>query len=320
MKTLIVIVGPTGVGKTALCLEVAERLGTFIINADSRQIFRDIPIGTAAPTAEEQKRVKHFFVGKLHINDYYNASMFENDVIELLDKLFGEKDNIIMSGGSMMYVDAVCNGIDDIPSVNESIRQQVKSLYEADGLDIIKEKLNKLDPEYFEIVDKNNPKRVIHALEICLSTGKTYTSFRTNTKKERNFRIIKIGLNRDRDELYSRIDKRVDLMLEELKNGDIDTFLYLVAESGLSSFRFLQNVYPSSSPKDQGISLALALSEEILQGDGASRVHGGGFAGTIQAYVPESLINRYTEGMEGLFGKGCATRIAIRRRPVSRLI
>ena len=214
MKTLIVIVGPTGVGKTALCLEVAERLGTFIINADSRQIFRDIPIGTAAPTAEEQKRVKHFFVGKLHINDYYNASMFENDVIELLDKLFGEKDNIIMSGGSMMYVDAVCNGIDDIPSVNESIRQQVKSLYEADGLDIIKEKLNKLDPEYFEIVDKNNPKRVIHALEICLSTGKTYTSFRTNTKKERNFRIIKIGLNRDRDELYSRIDKRVDLMIE----------------------------------------------------------------------------------------------------------
>lgn len=214
MKTLIVIVGPTGVGKTALCLEVAERLGTFIINADSRQIFSDIPIGTAAPTAEEQKRVKHFFVGKLHINDYYNASMFENDVIELLDKLFGEKDNIIMSGGSMMYVDAVCNGIDDIPSVNENIRQQVKSLYEADGLDIIKEKLKKLDPEYFEIVDKNNPKRVIHALEICLSTGKTYTSFRTNTKKERNFRIIKIGLNRDRDELYSRIDKRVDLMIE----------------------------------------------------------------------------------------------------------
>ena len=214
MKTLIVIVGPTGVGKTALCLEVAERLGTFIINADSRQIFRDIPIGTAAPTAEEQKRVKHFFVGKLHINDYYNASMFENDVIKLLDKLFGEKDNIIMSGGSMMYVDAVCNGIDDIPSVNENIRQQVKSLYEADGLDIIKEKLKKLDPEYFEIVDKNNPKRVIHALEICLSTGKTYTSFRTNTKKERSFRIIKIGLNRDRDELYSRIDKRVDLMIE----------------------------------------------------------------------------------------------------------
>lgn len=255
MKTLIVIVGPTGVGKTALCLEVAERLGTFIINADSRQIFRDIPIGTAAPTAEEQKRVKHFFVGKLHINDYYNASMFENDVIELLDKLFGEKDNIIMSGGSMMYVDAVCNGIDDIPSVNESIRQQVKSLYEADGLDIIKEKLNKLDPEYFEIVDKNNPKRVIHALEICLSTGKTYTSFRTNTKKERNFRIIKIGLNRDRDELYSRIDKRVDLMIE---NGLMEEAKRMYPHKELNSlntvgYKELFNYFDGNCTLDEAI-------------------------------------------------------------------
>ncbi len=255
MKTLIVIVGPTGVGKTALCLEVAERLGTFIINADSRQIFRDIPIGTAAPTAEEQKRVKHFFVGKLHINDYYNASMFENDVIKLLDKLFGEKDNIIMSGGSMMYVDAVCNGIDDIPSVNENIRQQVKSLYEADGLDIIKEKLNKLDPEYFEIVDKNNPKRVIHALEICLSTGKTYTSFRTNTKKERNFRIIKIGLNRDRDELYSRIDKRVDLMIE---NGLIEEAKQMYPHKELNSlntvgYKELFNYFDGKCTLDEAI-------------------------------------------------------------------
>lgn len=255
MKTLIVIVGPTGVGKTALCLEVAERLGTFIINADSRQIFRDIPIGTAAPTAEEQKRVKHFFVGKLHINDYYNASMFENDVIKLLDKLFGEKDNIIMSGGSMMYVDAVCNGIDDIPSVNENIRQQVKSLYEADGLDIIKEKLKKLDPEYFEIVDKNNPKRVIHALEICLSTGKTYTSFRTNTKKERNFRIIKIGLNRDRDELYSRIDKRVDLMIE---NGLMEEAKQMYPHKELNSlntvgYKELFNYFDGNCTLDEAI-------------------------------------------------------------------
>jgi tRNA dimethylallyltransferase len=255
MKTLIVIVGPTGVGKTALCLEVAERLGTFIINADSRQIFRDIPIGTAAPTAEEQKRVKHFFVGKLHINDYYNASMFENDVIKLLDKLFGEKDNIIMSGGSMMYVDAVCNGIDDIPSVNENIRQQVKSLYEADGLDIIKEKLKKLDPEYFEIVDKNNPKRVIHALEICLSTGKTYTSFRTNTKKERNFRIIKIGLNRDRDELYSRIDKRVDLMIE---NGLMEEAKRMYPHKELNSlntvgYKELFNYFDGNCTLDEAI-------------------------------------------------------------------
>lgn len=215
MKTLIVIVGPTGVGKTSLCLDIAERLNTVIINADSRQVFKEIPIGTAAPTDDEQKRVKHFFVGTLSINDYYNASMFENDVIGLLDKLFLKKDNVIMSGGSMMYVDAVCNGIDDIPSVDEKIRRQVIYMYETQGFEVIKSELKKLDPEYFDVVDKNNPKRVIHALEICLSTGKTYTSFRTYKKKERPFRIMKIGLYRERAELYSRIDRRVDEMIAQ---------------------------------------------------------------------------------------------------------
>ena len=215
MKTLIVIVGPTGVGKTSLCLDIAERLNSVIINADSRQVFKEIPIGTAAPTDDEQKRVKHFFVGTLSINDYYNASMFENDVIGLLDKLFLKKDNVIMSGGSMMYVDAVCNGIDDIPSVDEKIRRQVIYMYETQGFEVIKSELKKLDPEYFDVVDKNNPKRVIHALEICLSTGKTYTSFRTYKKKERPFRIIKIGLYRERAELYSRIDRRVDEMIAQ---------------------------------------------------------------------------------------------------------
>ena len=215
MKTLIVIVGPTGVGKTSLCLDIAERLNSVIINADSRQVFKEIPIGTAAPTDDEQKRVKHFFVGTLSINDYYNASMFENDVIGLLDKLFLKKDNVIMSGGSMMYVDAACNGIDDIPSVDEKIRRQVIYMYETQGFEVIKSELKKLDPEYFDVVDKNNPKRVIHALEICLSTGKTYTSFRTYKKKERPFRIMKIGLYRERAELYSRIDRRVDEMIAQ---------------------------------------------------------------------------------------------------------
>ena len=215
MKTLIVIVGPTGVGKTSLCLDIAERLNSVIINADSRQVFKEIPIGTAAPTDDEQKRVKHFFVGTLSINDYYNASMFENDVIGLLDKLFLKKDNVIMSGGSMMYVDAVCNGIDNIPSVDEKIRRQVIYMYETQGFEVIKSELKKLDPEYFDVVDKNNPKRVIHALEICLSTGKTYTSFRTYKKKERPFRIMKIGLYRERAELYSRIDRRVDEMIAQ---------------------------------------------------------------------------------------------------------
>ena len=213
MNTLIVIVGPTGVGKTALCIDVAKQLDTVIINADSRQMFKEIPIGTAAPTDDEQNMVKHYFIGNLSIKDYFNASMFENEVITLLGRLFHEKDVVILSGGSMMYVDAVCNGIDDIPTVNEHIRNLVKEDYEQHGLGEMQNKLKELDPEYYSIVDKNNPKRVIHAVEICLSTGRTYTSFRTNIKKERPFRIIKIGLTRERGELYGRIDERVENMI-----------------------------------------------------------------------------------------------------------
>ena len=213
MNTLIVIVGPTGVGKTALCIDVAKQLDTVIINADSRQMFKEIPIGTAAPTDDEQNMVKHYFIGNLSIKDYFNASMFENEVITLLGRLFHEKDVVILSGGSMMYVDAVCNGIDDIPTVNEHIRNLVKEDYERHGLSEMQNKLKELDPEYYSIVDKNNPKRVIHAVEICLSTGRTYTSFRTNIKKERPFRIIKIGLTRERGELYRRIDERVENMI-----------------------------------------------------------------------------------------------------------
>ena len=213
MNTLIVIVGPTGVGKTALCIDVAKQLDTVIINADSRQMFKEIPIGTAAPTDDEQNMVKHYFIGNLSIKDYFNASMFENEVITLLGRLFHEKNVVILSGGSMMYVDAVCNGIDDIPTVNEHIRNLVKEDYERHGLSEMQNKLKELDPEYYSIVDKNNPKRVIHAVEICLSTGRTYTSFRTNIKKERPFRIIKIGLTRERGELYGRIDERVENMI-----------------------------------------------------------------------------------------------------------
>ena len=213
MNTLIVIVGPTGVGKTALCIDVAKQLDTVIINADSRQMFKEIPIGTDAPTDDEQNMVKHYFIGNLSIKDYFNASMFENEVITLLGRLFHEKDVVILSGGSMMYVDAVCNGIDDIPTVNEHIRNLVKEDYERHGLSEMQNKLKELDPEYYSIVDKNNHKRVIHAVEICLSTGRTYTSFRTNIKKERPFRIIKIGLTRERGELYGRIDERVENMI-----------------------------------------------------------------------------------------------------------
>lgn len=215
MKTLFVIVGPTGVGKTSLCLKVAEHLNTVIINADSRQVFKEIPVGTAAPTKDERKSIRHFFVGNLHINEYYNASKYEQDVLKLLNILFKYKDNVIMSGGSMMYVDAVCKGIDDIPSVDDNIRKTLQERFDKEGLSGISKELALLDPDYYAIVDKNNHKRIIHALEICLSTGKPYSSFRRNTTKERPFRIIKIGLNMDRQRLYERIDLRVEQMIHD---------------------------------------------------------------------------------------------------------
>ena len=216
MKTLIVVLGPTGVGKTELCLSLAEHLGTPIVNADSRQIFAELPIGTAAPTAEQQKRVKHYFVGNRHIEDYYSAAQYEADVIKLLkEDIFKNHDVALLTGGSMMYIDAVCNGIDDIPTVRDDIREWMKARLANEGLDTLVEELKKLDPEHWAIVDKKNPRRVVHALEICHQTGKTYTSFRTNKKKNRPFRIVKIGLNRDRSELYDRINQRVHVMMQE---------------------------------------------------------------------------------------------------------
>ena len=215
-KKLIVIVGPTGVGKTELCLQIAEHLNIPIINADSRQIFSEIPIGTAAPTFEQQKRVKHYFVGNHHLDDYYSASLFEGDVMHLLtDNLFNTSDVALMSGGSMMYIDAVCNGIDDIPTIDDKTREWMKQRLKTEGLPALVDELKVLDLEHWKIVDRNNPRRVVHALEICHMTGKTYTSFRQNTKKQRPFDIIKIGLNRDREELYKRINARVLQMFDE---------------------------------------------------------------------------------------------------------
>lgn len=214
MKNLIVVLGPTGVGKTERCLHIAEQYSSPIINADSRQIFAELPIGTAAPTVMQQQRVKHYFVGSHHIDDYYSAAMYEQDVINLLGELFKKQDVIVMSGGSMMYIDAVCKGIDDIPTVDKATRAILKERLSKEGLPSLLKELMKLDPEYWEIVDRQNPRRVIHALEICHITGKTYTSFRKNTEKERPFNIIKIGLNRPREELYNRINGRVLKMME----------------------------------------------------------------------------------------------------------
>ena len=232
-KKLIVIVGPTGVGKTELCLQIAEHLNIPIVNADSRQIFSEIPIGTAAPTPEQQQRVKHYFVGNHHLDDYYSASLFEEDVMQLLtDNLFNTSDVALMSGGSMMYIDAVCNGIDDIPTIDDNTREWMKQRMETEGLPRLVEELKLLDPEHWKIVDRNNPRRVVHALEICHMTGKTYTSFRQNAKKQRPFDIIKIGLNRDREELYNRINARVLQMFDE---GLVDEALAVYDKRGLNS-------------------------------------------------------------------------------------
>ena len=232
-KKLIVIVGPTGVGKTELCLQIAEYLNIPIVNADSRQIFSEIPIGTAAPTPEQQQRVKHYFVGNHHLEDYYSASLFEEDVMQLLtDNLFNTSDVALMSGGSMMYIDAVCNGIDDIPTIDDNTREWMKQRLETEGLPRLVEELKLLDPEHWKIVDRNNPRRVVHALEICHMTGKTYTSFRQNAKKQRPFDIIKIGLNRDREELYNRINARVLQMFDE---GLVDEGLAVYDKRGLNS-------------------------------------------------------------------------------------
>ena len=214
-NSLIVIVGPTGVGKTATSLLIAEHYSCSIINADSRQLYRALPIGTAAPTEAEKRRVRHYFAGTLELDDYYSASLFEQQVLEILQREFQQHDFALMAGGSMMYIDAVCDGIDDIPTVDDETRETLKARLASEGLEVLVQELKRLDPEYYEIVDKQNPRRVVHGLEICLMTGKTYTSFRKREKKQRPFNILKIGLNREREELYNRINQRVDQMMAE---------------------------------------------------------------------------------------------------------
>ena len=229
-KTLIVITGPTGVGKTEATLRIAEHYNVPVINADSRQIFSEIPIGTAAPTAEQQQRVQHYFVGNHHLEDYYSASLYEQDVLNIINSQHTPIS--LLSGGSMMYIDAVCNGIDDIPTILPEIREEMMRRLETEGLEQMCNLLRELDPEHWKIVDRNNPRRVIHALEICIQTGKTYTSFRSNTIKDRPFNIIKVGLNRDRDELYNRINQRVLDMIEE---GMIEEALQVYPKRTLNS-------------------------------------------------------------------------------------
>ena len=230
IQSLIVVTGPTGVGKTALTLDIAQHYGIEIINADSRQIYKELQIGTAAPTKAQLERVKHHFVASKNVNDYYSASLYEQDVLELLKA--NPSSTYILSGGSMMYVDAVCYGIDEIPTIDNKVRQDLMKTYETEGLNKLCDLLKDLDPAHWDIVDKQNPRRVLHALEVCVQTGKTYTSFRTKQRKERPFNIIKIGLNCPREDLYNQINARVENMVA---SGLIDEALRMYKHRNLNA-------------------------------------------------------------------------------------
>ena len=249
-KTLIVITGPTAVGKTQLCLDIARHFDIPVINADSRQIYKELSIGTAKPTDAEMQGIKHYFVGTLSLHDYYSASLFEQQVLEVLEDLFKTSNYALMSGGSMMYIDAVCDGIDDIPTIDDITRETMKGRLEEEGLVKLCEELQRLDPEYYAIVDRQNPKRVVHALEICTMTGKTYTSFRKREKKQRPFKIVKIGLNRDRDELYHRINVRVDQMMQQGLLKEAENVYALREQNALNTvgykelFNYLEGRWP----------------------------------------------------------------------------
>jgi tRNA dimethylallyltransferase len=214
-KYLLVLLGPTGVGKTEISLNIAEFYGCPIVSSDSRQFYRELKIGTAAPNDDQLSSVKHYFIGSHSIFDEYNAGQYELDVIDLLKKLFLENDVVLLVGGSMMYIDAVCNGIDDIPNVDAKTREFWKREYEEKGLEYIQNELLRLDPKHYQEVDLQNYKRVMHALEICTITGKPYSDVRTGLRKTRDFDIVKIGLNRPRPKLYDRINQRVEIMMEE---------------------------------------------------------------------------------------------------------
>lgn len=215
MGRLVVLLGPTGVGKTELSYAIAEHLQSPVISADSRQLYRDMRIGTAAPTDQQLRAREHYFVGTLGVDDYYSAAMYEADVLSLTARLFPTHPDLLLTGGSMMYIDAVCNGIDDIPTVDEETRSMLLNRYHDEGLEPLVQELRLLDPDYYAIVDPKNPKRVLHALEICYMTGRTYTSFRTRSSAPRPFTLLKVGLTRPREELYARINARVEQMMAD---------------------------------------------------------------------------------------------------------
>lgn len=246
-NNLIVLIGPTAVGKTETSFAIASYYGCPIISADSRQMYKGMQIGTAMPTQEELERHKHYFVGNLSPGDYYSAARYEEEVMKLLEEEFPHHPTMLLSGGSMMYIDAVCNGIDDIPTVDSETRAMILEKYEKEGVDSLAAELRLLDPEYYNEADIKNPKRVMHALEICYMTGRPYSSFRRKEKKERPFNIIKVGLRREREELYDRINRRVDAMVEQGLVEEVKSFIHLKEHNSLNTvgykeiFKYLDN-------------------------------------------------------------------------------
>lgn len=232
MNSLIVILGPTGIGKTDLSIEIAKEFNTEIISSDSRQVYKELKIGTAVPNDEQLTKVKHHFIGNKSIYDYYNASMFEFEVLDLLEILFQNHNQVVMTGGSGMYINAVCDGIDDLPTIDKKLRDDLVQKHKEEGIESLRLQLKMLDPETYSKIDLKNPKRILKALEVTIQTGKPYSTFLSETRKKRNFNIIKIGLQRERNELYQRINLRVDQMIDE---GLIDEAKRLYKDRNLNS-------------------------------------------------------------------------------------
>lgn len=227
MKTLVIVTGPTASGKTSLAIELAESLDTEIVSADSRQLFRDLPIGTAAPTQAELSRVRHHLIGVLDLHDYYSAAMFEEDALRILDEIWTRSDYAVMCGGSMMYIDAITRGIDELPTISPSTRAEAMAIYENGGLEALCSTLSRLDPDYLATADRSNHKRLVHAIEICMEAGVPYSTLRTGRKKERPFRIVKLAINHDRRQLFDRINARVGVMISEGLENEAGALFHL---------------------------------------------------------------------------------------------
>lgn len=256
-KYLIVVTGPTGIGKSKTGVLLAKHFHSEIISADSRQIFREMTIGTAVPTKEELTEVTHHFIHSHSVTENYNASRYETEAIELIEKLFVSKNILFLVGGSMLYIDAICNGIDEIPDIPAEIRESVQNQFRTEGLESIRLQLKKLDPEYYQTVDLKNHARIIHALEVCLLTGKTYSSFRLNKNKERSFKFIKIGLNCDREQLHNKINERVDQMIADGLEKEARNLFQLRDLSSMNTvgYRELFDYFDGTITKDRAIEL-----------------------------------------------------------------